>query len=243
MDVLGAFVNAIIDRGGSGSRALLVEDEPETAAHVASGLRASGWIVEIAADGERGLDRAAVGAFDVLVVDRMLPGLDGLSLVKQLRARQVQTPALFVTAMGAIADRVEGLEGGGDDYLVKPFSFAELNARVNALVRRAQPQPRERTQLQVRGLLVDRLARTVRRGGREIELLPLEFKLLEFLLMHIGQLVTRAMLLEQVWGFHFDPRTNIVETHISRIRSKIDEPGEPPMITTVRGSGYLVLAE
>ncbi len=224
-------------------RALLVEDEPETAAHVASGLAASGWIVEVAADGESGFARAASGDFDVLIVDRMLPELDGLSLVRRLRRDRVQTPALFVTAMGAIADRVDGLEGGGDDYLVKPFSFAELNARVNALIRRAQGQPRERTQLQARGLVLDRLARTVRRGDREIELLPLEFKLLEFLLMHVGQLVTRTMLLEQVWGFHFDPRTNIVETHISRIRSKIDGPGEPALIMTVRGAGYLVAGE
>lgn len=224
-------------------RVLLIEDEPETAAHMASGLEASGWAVDIAADGESGLEQARTGVFDVLIVDRMVPHLDGLSLVQRLRNDRVQTPTLFVTAMGAIADKVDGLEGGGDDYLVKPFSFAELNARVNALVRRTQAQPRERTQLQVRGLVVDRLARTVHRGEREIELLPLEFKLLEFLLMHIGQLVTRTMLLGQVWGFHFDPRTNIVETHISRIRSKIDEPGEPGLITTVRGSGYLVAGE
>ncbi|HEY2660070.1 MAG TPA: response regulator transcription factor [Caulobacteraceae bacterium] len=224
-------------------RVLLIEDEPETAAHVASGLQASGWLVEVAVDGEGGFERAASGDFDVLIVDRMLPGLDGLSMVQRLRHRRVRTPALFVTAMGAIADRVDGLEGGGDDYLVKPFSFAELNARVNALLRRSQGQPRERTQLQVRNLLLDRLARTVRRGDREIELLPLEFKLLEFLLMHIGQLVTRTMLLEQVWGFHFDPRTNIVETHISRIRSKIDQPDEPALIVTVRGAGYLVAGE
>ncbi|QUD88023.1 winged helix-turn-helix domain-containing protein [Phenylobacterium montanum] len=224
-------------------RALLIEDEPETVAHVAEGLAAAGWAVEVASDGGRGYELARLGDFDVLVVDRMLPQLDGLALVKKLRAGQVATPALFVTAMGAIADRVDGLEGGGDDYLVKPFSFAELQARVNALVRRAQTQPRERTQLQVRNLVLDRLARTVRRGEREIELLPLEFKLMEFLLMHVGQLVTRTMLLEQVWGFHFDPRTNIVETHISRIRGKIDEPGEPALIATVRGAGYLVAGE
>ena len=234
---------ALARDGGTSPRVLLIEDEPETAAHVASALQASGWSVDIAPEGQAGFQMARAGDFDVLIVDRMLPHLDGLSLVQRLRGERVQTPVLFVTAMGAIADRVDGLEGGGDDYLVKPFSFAELNARINALLRRAQPQPRERTQLQVRNLVVDRLARTVRRGDREIELLPLEFKLLEFLLMHVGQLVTRAMLLEQVWGFHFDPRTNIVETHISRIRGKIDEPGEPSMITTVRGSGYLVMGE
>lgn len=234
---------ALTRDGGISPRVLLIEDEPETAAHVASALRGSGWSVEIAPEGQTGFQMARGGGFDVLIVDRMLPELDGLSLVQRLRGERVQTPVLFVTAMGAIADRVDGLEGGGDDYLVKPFSFAELNARINALLRRAQAQPRERTQLQVRDLVVDRLARTVRRGDREIELLPLEFKLLEFLLMHVGQLVTRAMLLEQVWGFHFDPRTNIVETHISRIRGKLDAPGEPSMITTVRGSGYLFMGE
>ena len=235
--------NSVAEGVNTPLRALLIEDEPETALHVASGLQASGWNVDIATDGEAGLERARTGEFDILIVDRMLPRMDGLSLVRRLREREVRTPALFVTAMGAIADRVDGLEGGGDDYLVKPFSFAELNARVNALIRRTQALPRERTQLQVRNLVVDRLARTVRRGAREIELLPLEFKLLEFLMMHVGQVVTRAMLLEQVWGFHFDPRTNIVETHISRIRSKLDEPGEPALITTVRGAGYLVVGE
>ena len=233
-------MNPVTDGAGAVLRALLIEDEPETAAHVASGLQASGWVVEVASDGQGGFDRAAAGGYDVLIVDRMLPGLDGLSMVRRLRRQQVRTPALFVTAMGAIADRVDGLEGGGDDYLVKPFSFAELNARVNALIRRAQAQPRERTALCARDLVLDRLARTVRRGDRDIELLPLEFRLLEFFLLHVGQVVTRTMLLEQVWGFHFDPRTNIVETHISRVRSKIDQAGEPPIITTIRGAGYLV---
>ncbi len=227
--------------GAPQPRVLLIEDEPETAAHVASGLQACGWVVEIAADGQAGLERAQAGQFDVLIVDRMLPSLDGLSLVRSLRRRQVQTPALFVTAMGAVADRVAGLEEGGDDYLVKPFSFAELNARVNALIRRAQAQPRERTSLRVRDLVMDRLARTVHRGERDIDLLALEFKLLEFLLLHAGQVVTRTMLLEQIWGFHFDPRTNIVETHISRVRAKVDEAGDPPLITTIRGAGYLVV--
>jgi two-component system OmpR family response regulator len=234
-------MNAVSE--GAVMRALLIEDEPETALHVASSLRDSGWRVEIASDGQDGFDRAATGDFDVLIVDRMLPGLDGLSMVQRLRRQAVRTPALFVTAMGAITDRVDGLEGGGDDYLIKPFSFAELRARLNALVRRAQAPPRERTQIQVGNLVLDRLARTVRRGDTDIELLPLEFKLLEFLLMHMGQPVTRTMLLEQVWGFHFDPRTNIVETHISRIRSKIDQPGEPGLIVTVRGAGYLVAGE
>ena len=220
-------------------RILVIEDEAEVAAELAQSLAKAGCDIELAHDGEDGFRRACEQPFDVLVVDRMLPRLDGLSLVGRLRHRQVQTPVLFLTAMGAVADRVAGLEGGGDDYLVKPFAFAELNARVNALARRRAPS-RDRTLLRSGDLVLDRLAREVHRGGPEIELLPLEFKLLEFLMLNAGRVVTRTMLLEQVWGFHFDPRTNIVETHISRLRSKIDPPGRPSLITTVRGSGYVV---
>lgn len=223
-------------------RILLIEDEDETAAFVASGLRDSGWAVEAAHDGEGGLRRAMQERFDVIVVDRMLPRLDGLSLVAQLRADQVQTPVLFLTAMGSVADRVAGLQGGGDDYLVKPFSFDELNARLAALARRPAVAAHERTVLQGGGLRLDRLAREVWRGDEAVELLPLEFRLLEFLMLNLGSAVTRAMLLEQVWGFHFDPRTNIVETHISRLRGKIDGPGEPSRISTIRGAGYLIAA-
>jgi len=220
-------------------RILVVEDEDEMAAHLSQGLTDAGWDIELAQDGEAGFRCACEQPFDVLVVDRMLPLLDGLALVGRLRIRQVQTPVLFLTAMGSVADRVAGLEGGGDDYLLKPFAFAELNARVSALARRRTPS-RERTLLQSGDLVLDRLARGVRRGVLDIELLPLEFKLLEFLMLNAGRVVTRTMLLEQVWGFHFDPRTNIVETHISRLRSKIDLPGGASLITTVRGAGYVV---
>ena len=221
-------------------RLLVVEDEAEAAAQMASGLEAAGWAVEVAGDGETGLERASADTFDVIVVDRMLPRRSGLSLVQALRATGRQTPVLFVTAMGAVADRVAGLEEGGDDYLVKPYSVAELNARVNALARRSATSLRERTVLRADDLVLDRLERTVHRGSREIELLPLEFKLLEFLLMHAGQIVTRTMLLERVWGFHFDPRTNIVETHISRLRGKLDTEGATALISTVRGAGYAI---
>jgi two-component system OmpR family response regulator len=172
----------------------------------------------------------------------MLPKLDGLSLVSALRAEDVRTPVLFLTAMGAIGDRVAGLESGGDDYLVKPFSLAELNARVVALSRRPALQTREATLLQVGSLALDRLGRSARMDGREIDLLPLQFKLLEFLMLNEGRVVTRSMLLERVWGFRFDPQTNIVETHISHLRAKIDTAGQPSLIITVRGAGYLIRA-
>jgi two-component system, OmpR family, response regulator len=229
-----------IEEQVSAPKLLVVEDEAEAARQIALGLEAVGWAVEIAGDGETGLERAATDAFDVIIVDRMLPRRSGLSLVQTLRARGRQTPVLFVTAMGAVTDRVAGLEEGGDDYLVKPYSMAELTARVNALARRSAGPLRERTVLRVDDLVLNRLERSVRRGEREIELLPLEFKLLEFLLLHAGQIVTRTMLLERVWGFHFDPRTNIVETHISRLRSKLDSEGSAPLICTVRGAGYVV---
>jgi two-component system OmpR family response regulator len=189
------------------------------------------------------LFRAADGAFDVLIVDRMLPGLDGLSAVRSLRAMGAQTPILFLTAMGAVSDRIAGLEAGGDDYLVKPFSFAELQARVAALARRAPLRAPEQPLLQVGDLSLDRLRRVVRRGEAEIDLQPREFQLLEFLMLNSGRIVTRTMLLEGVWDFHFDPRTNIVETHISRLRAKIDPGGAAPLIHTVRGAGYVIRAD
>jgi two-component system OmpR family response regulator len=223
-------------------RVLLVEDDARTAQYVRSGLADCGWNVDVVEDGEAGLARAREGAFDVLIVDRMLPKLDGLSLVSALRAADVRTPVLFLTAMGAITDRVAGLEGGADDYLVKPFYLAELNARVAALARRPAIASREATVLRAGDLTLNRLDRTARRGGRQIELLPLQFKLLEFLMLNDGQVATRAMLLEQVWGFRFDPQTNIVETHISHLRAKIDAPGQPSLITTVRGAGYAIRA-
>jgi len=223
-------------------RALVVEDDLQTADYVRASLVRSGWDVEHAVDGEDGLARVRREVFDVIVVDRMLPKLDGLTLVSTFRAEDGRTPVLFLTAMGAISDRVAGLEGGGDDYLVKPFSLDELNARVAALARRPAMAAREATRLQVGELSLDRLDRSAHLSGREIELLPLQFKLLDVLMQNEGRVVTRTMLLEKVWGFRFDPRTNIVETHISHLRAKIDGPGQASLITTVRGAGYMIRA-
>ena len=223
-------------------RVLVVEDDLQTAHYVRDGLTAAGFEVDVVDAGSVGLERARREPFDVLVIDRMLPGLDGLSLVTALRRDEVQTPVLFLTAMGAIGDRVEGLEGGGDDYLVKPFSMEELGARVSALARRPSMRGKDEARLRNGDLTLDRLQRTVQRGERRIELLPLQFKLLEFLLLHEGDVVTRTMLLEGVWGLRFDPRTNIVETHISHLRGKIDDPGAPSLIVTVRGAGYTIRA-
>lgn len=225
-------------------RVLLIEDDEEAATMVATGLVASGHAVDHAADGAAGLIRARQGVFDVLVVDRMLPNLDGLSVVRSLRDAGIATPVLFMTALGAERDRVTGLEQGGDDYLVKPFSFAELNARVNILGRRAAERRSEQTMLDAHDLVMDRLRRTVRRGSRAIDLMPLEFALLEFLLLHRGEAIPRLMLLEKVWNLRFDPGTNIVETHVSRLRAKIEE-GEtgPPLIVTKRGAGYMIRAD
>lgn len=222
-------------------RILIIEDDEQTGRYIAKGLREAGQTVDWARDGKEGMLRATSEPYNVMIVDRMLPGLDGLSVVKATRAAGVATPVLMLTAMSAIEDRVAGLEGGADDYLVKPFSFAELNARVNALGRR-QPLHEEDKTLTVGDLMLDRLRRTVRRGNDNIDLQPREFRLLEELMLNAGRVVTRTMLLERVWDFHFDPGTNIVETHISRIRSKIDRGGDAPLIHTVRGAGYVVRA-
>ncbi|MBL8530438.1 MAG: response regulator transcription factor [Hyphomonadaceae bacterium] len=223
-------------------RILLVEDDAETARFVTQGLKQNGNHVEAAGNGHDGLYRATTGNFDLIIVDRMLPGLDGLSLVRAARGTGVAAPVLFLTALGSVDDRVLGLESGGDDYLVKPFSFAELNARVNALARRP-PLRDEQPVLSVADLQLDRLRRQVRRGEDAVELQPREFEILELLMLNAGRVVTRTMLLEQVWSFHFDPGTNIVETHISRIRGKIDRGGDRPLIHTVRGAGYVVRAD
>ncbi|MBS0333943.1 MAG: response regulator transcription factor [Proteobacteria bacterium] len=224
-------------------RVLIIEDDTEAARHMADDLRAAGVEALTIHDGAQALEPGlGDGDFDVLIVDRMLPGRDGLSLLQDLRARRVETPALFLTAMGAVADRVAGLQGGGDDYVVKPIDAEELVARVQALARRrSRPPPTEEaTALACADLELDRLQRKVRRGGQPIALLPLEYRLLEVLMLSRGQPVTRKMLLEQVWGFRFDPRTNIVETHISRLRAKLGEAGGAPLIHTIRGAGYLV---
>jgi two-component system, OmpR family, response regulator len=220
---------------------LLIEDDVETALYVANGLREQGHVVDAVADGRDGLLRAAGEAYEVMIVDRMLPGLDGLGIVKTLRGAGVKTPILLLTTMGGVHDRVEGLEAGGDDYLIKPFAFAELLARVNALARRP-PMADVATVLRVVDLEMDLLKRTVTRQGRRIELQPQEFKLLEYLLRHAGRIVTRTMLLENVWDFHFDPTTNVVETHVSRLRGKIDRGFAVELLHTVRGAGYCLRA-
>ena len=216
---------------------LVVEDDEGAAEFIAAGLAARGHEATVASDGREGFERATADRFDVVVLDRMLPQLDGLSVVALMRAEGVSTPVLFLTNLSGIDDRVDGLEAGGDDYLVKPFAFEELMARLNALARRptlgASP-----TMLKAGDLEMDLVARTVRRGGEDIDLQPREFRLLEFLLRSEGRVVTRKMLLEQVWEFHFDPKTNIVETHISRLRTKIDRGRGVSLIQTVRGAGY-----
>jgi two-component system, OmpR family, response regulator len=215
---------------------LVVEDDKGTVDFLVSGLNARGHEVFVARDGREGYQRATADRFDVIVLDRMLPRLDGLGVVALMRKGGVPTPVLFLTNLSGIDDRVDGLEAGGDDYLVKPFAFEELMARLTALARRPTLGAAQ-TVLKAGDLEMDLVARTVRRGGETIELQPREFRLLEFLMRSEGRLVTRKMLLEQVWEFHFDPKTNIVETHISRLRSKIDR-GAPSLIQTVRGAGY-----
>jgi two-component system, OmpR family, response regulator len=220
---------------------LVIEDDRETADYVARGFKEHGHVVDQAANGRDGLFRATDGAYDVLIVDRMLPGIEGLGLVRMLRDANVRTPVLFLTALGGVGDRVRGLDAGGDDYLAKPFAFAELLARVNALARRP-PLVEVQTTLRSGDLEMDLLKRTVTRAGKEIELQPREFQLLEYLLRNAERVVTRTMLLEAVWDFHFDPKTNIVETHISRLRSKLAQAGGPELIHTVRGAGYALRA-
>lgn len=218
-------------------RILLIEDDAETAAYVQAGLREAGHDIVVSGDGRDGLLEASGQDWDLLLVDRMLPGIDGLALVRALRERRIETPVLFLTTLGGIDDRVGGLNAGGDDYLVKPFAFSELAARVAALGRRPR-RTAVGTVLRVADLEMDLLARAVRRAGRSIDLQPREFRLLEFLMRNAGQVVTRTMLLERVWGLHFDPRTNVVESHVSRLRAKIDKGYPVVLIHTLRGAGY-----
>lgn len=218
-------------------RILVVEDDRHTSDYVAKGFSEAGHIVNVVREGRDALAHALHEIYDVMVVDRMLPGLDGLSLVKALRASGNQTPILFLTAVGGLDDRVDGLEAGGDDYLVKPFAFSELSARVNALARRP-PAQAEKTLLKVGDLELDLVRRLCRRSDQVIELQPREFALLEALMRNEGRVLTRTMLLERVWDFHFDPHTSVVETHISRLRGKIDRPFEKPLIHTIRNTGY-----
>ena len=221
---------------------LLIEDDPETATHIAKGLRADGHELSVSASGTEGLRAAAENRPDLVIVDRMLPGLDGIGVVKGLRAAGSRAPVLFLTALNAVADRVEGLEAGADDYLAKPFSFAELKARIHALARRP-PLAEELVELEVGDLRMDRFRRKVTRSGTTVDLQPRVYQLLEYLMGHAGAVVTRTMLLEAIWNIHFDPGTNIVETHMCRLRAKIDRGGDRPLIKTIRGAGYVIRAE
>ena len=222
-------------------RILIIEDDPATSAFVAKGLKEAGYTVESAGEGREGLYLATGGGFDLIVLDRMLPQIDGLAILTSLRVAGIATPVLMLTAMSAVDERVRGLRAGADDYLVKPFSFEELHARAEALLRRPSgTELREETHLNCADLELDLVARTVSRGGRRIELQPREFQMLAFLLSRQGRVVTRTMLLEGVWDYHFDPQTNVIDVHISKLRKKIDAPGEPPLIHTVRGAGYML---
>ena len=223
-------------------RVLLVEDDIETSRYIAKGLKEYGYVTDVANDGRDGLLQAAGEDYDVAIVDRMLPGLDGISLVETLRGTGKETPVLFLSAKGQVEDRVRGLRAGGDDYLVKPFAFSELLARVEALLRRRSSGSVE-TELRCGDLEMDLLSRKVRRAGQEIDLQPREFRLLEYLLRHAGQVVTRTMLLENVWEYHFDPQTNVIDVHISRLRQKIDRDFDRPLLQTVRGAGYMLRPE
>lgn len=220
---------------------LLIEDDRETADYIRRGLSEHGHVVDVAPTGKEGLLLAASEPYDLMIVDRMLPGVDGLTIVRTARAAGVKTPVLFLSTLGGIDDRVTGLDAGGDDYLVKPFAFSELLARVNALGRRPALTQAE-TVLRVADLELDLIKRTVTRQGRRIELQPREFKLLEYLMRHAGRVVTRTMLLEHVWDFHFDPQTNVVESHISRLRGKVDKGFGSELIHTLRGAGYCLRA-
>ncbi|MEM8961078.1 MAG: response regulator transcription factor [Acidobacteriota bacterium] len=223
-------------------RILIIEDDSKTADYLAHGLREEGHLAEICNNGVAALSRATTGQFDVLVVDRMLPDLDGLALVRALRAAGSTVPALFLSALGDVEHRVEGLEVGGDDYLVKPFHFSELLARITALHRRREheaPSPAS-TVPKVADLELDLLTREARRGAKVIALQTREFQLLEFFMRHVNQVVTRTMLLERVWEIHFDPQTNVIDVHVSRLRGKIDKGFDPSLIHTVRGAGYVM---
>lgn len=218
---------------------LLVEDDTATASFIRKGLIEHGYVVDHAADGEDGLHLALNNPYDALIVDRMLPKLDGLAIIQTLRTKKIEVPVLILSALGEVDNRVEGLRAGGDDYLVKPYAFSELLARLQALLRRAQPV-QEQTVLKLADLEMDLMKRQVKREGKVINLQPREFTLLEYLLRNTGQVVTRTMLLEKVWDYHFDPQTNVIDVHISRLRGKIDRDFELPLLHTIRGAGYML---
>ena len=220
-------------------RLLVVEDDRDAADYLVKAFREVGHVADAAIDGEEGFGMALDGQYDVLIVDRMLPKLDGLTVIGNLRDKGVETPVLILSALGQVDDRIKGLRAGGDDYLPKPYSFAELLARVEVLSRRRGGRGEE-TVLRVGDLSLDRMSREVRRGEEEVSLQPREFRLLEYLMKHAGQVVTRTMLLENVWDYHFDPQTNVIDVHISRLRSKIDKGFSQPLLHTIRGAGYMI---
>ncbi len=224
----------------SSMRILIVEDDSEAAAYLVKAFREAGYVADHAADGLTGCAQAQNEHYDVLIVDRMLPKMDGLSLIGALREQKVTTPVLILSALGQVDDRVKGLRAGGDDYLAKPYAFSELLARIEVLSRRNSRDKTEETVYRVGDLELDRLAHKVARGGKEIVLQPREFRLLEYLMRHAGQVVTRTMLLENVWDYHFDPQTNVIDVHISRLRSKIETDTASPLLHTIRGAGYMV---
>jgi two-component system OmpR family response regulator len=224
----------------SSMRILIIEDDRDAAAYLVKAFREVGHVADHAADGVTGYDLAREGGYDVAIVDRMLPKMDGLSLIGALRAQNVDTPTLILSALGQVDDRVKGLRAGGDDYLAKPYAFSELLARVDALARRRPKGASEETVYRLADLELDRLSHKVTRSGVEIALQPREFRLLEYLLQHAGKVVTRTMLLESVWDYHFDPQTNVIDVHVSRLRAKIDKDFDSPLLHTVRGAGYMI---
>jgi len=221
-------------------RILIIEDDREAAAYLVKAFREAGHLVDHAADGLEGYGLASEGVHDVLIVDRMLPRLDGLSLIGGLREQKIETPVLILSALGQVDDRVKGLRAGGDDYLAKPYAFSELLARVEVLARRRGGTSQEPTVYRVGDLELDRLGHGVTRAGKEIVMQPREFRLLEYLMKHAGQVVTRTMLLENVWDYHFDPQTNVIDVHVSRLRAKIDKGHAAPLLHTIRGAGYMI---
>ncbi|MTH98942.1 response regulator transcription factor [Roseibium sp. RKSG952] len=221
-------------------RILIIEDDASAAAYMAKGLTELGHVADQAADGEHGLELAQASSYDVLIVDRMLPKRDGLSVIETLRKSGDHTPVLILSALGQVDDRVKGLKSGGDDYLPKPYAFTELQARIEALARRPKTGGEVETTYKVGDLTLDRLAHSCKRGETEIPLQPREFRLLEYLMQHSGRVVTRTMLLENVWEYHFDPQTNVIDVHISRLRGKIDKGFEAPLLHTIRGAGYTI---
>lgn len=221
-------------------RALIIEDDEVTAREIVAELVVHGMAAEWVADGRSGLDRALEGQFDLITLDRMLPGMDGIDVVAALRRAQVDTPVLMISALSDVDERVRGLRAGGDDYLTKPFAPDEMSARAEVLLRRRQGNEGSGNRLRVADLELDLVAHAANRAGQELPLQPTEYRLLEFLMRHAGQVLTRTMIFEHVWGFHFDPGTNVIDVHIGRLRRKIDQPGQSSLIRTIRGSGYVI---